>query len=142
MKIVIDTNVVISGTFFGGFPRKIIEAVVGNKISACANESIIDEYVEIIEEMIDRKNGKLDKNILLPFINKLNVVKPTAKVKVSRDKDDNKFIECAIDTKAMYIVSGDNNLLDIIEYKGVQIITAKDFCKKYEENIRKIKKEK
>ena len=131
MKIVIDTNVVISGTFFGGFPRKIVEAVVNNKVSACANESIIDEYVEIVEEMIDRKSGKLDKNILLPFINKLNVVKPVAKVKVSRDKEDNKFIECAIDSKAMYIVSGDNDLLDIVEYKGIQIITAKEFCKKY-----------
>lgn len=44
MKIVIDTNVLISGVFFGGFPRKILSSVVNGEISACATEEIIDEY--------------------------------------------------------------------------------------------------
>ena len=44
MKIVIDTNVVISGTFFGGYPRKVIEAVGNNKIHACATIEILEEY--------------------------------------------------------------------------------------------------
>ena len=55
MKIVIDTNVVISGTFFGGAPRRVIESVGKNGIHACATPEIIEEYEEIVEEMIDRK---------------------------------------------------------------------------------------
>ena len=59
MNIVIDTNVVISGTFFGGFPRKVLEAVVDKKLIAYATAEIVDEYSEIVREMIDRK---LDPN--------------------------------------------------------------------------------
>ena len=59
MNIVIDTNVVISGTFFGGFPRRVLEAVVEKKITAFATVEIVDEYNEIVEEMIRRKQGNL-----------------------------------------------------------------------------------
>ena len=131
MKIVVDTNVVISGTFFGGFPRKILEAVVNDKVEAYANIKIIKEYLDIVREMINDKGGKLDENILSPFVDKLNIVKPISTVKISRDKDDDKFIECAIDSKSLYIVSGDKDLLDIEEYKNIKIITAKDFYNQY-----------
>ncbi len=131
MKIVIDTNIVISGTFFGGFPRKILEAVVRDKVEAYANTKIIKEYLDIVKEMITDKGGNLDVNILLPFIDKLNVVKSMSKIKISRDKDDDKFIECAIDSNALYVVSGDKDLLDIVKYQRISIITAKDFYKLY-----------
>ncbi len=52
MKIVIDTNVLISGVFFGGFPRKILRASVERRVKACANMEILNEYQEIIREMI------------------------------------------------------------------------------------------
>ena len=65
MKIVIDTNVVISGTFFGGAPRRVIESVGKNGINACATTEIIEEYEEIVEEMISRKQG----HILISSIN-------------------------------------------------------------------------
>lgn len=69
MKIVVDTNVIISGVFFGGAPRQIIKAIVTSKVIACATTGIIDEYMEIIDEMISRKQGNLNRNILMPFIN-------------------------------------------------------------------------
>ena len=131
MKIVIDTNIVISGTFFGGYPRKILEAVVNDKVNSFANVAIVNEYTEIVEEMIVKKSGNIDKNILSPFINKLKMVDHVSKVKVSRDEYDDKFIECAIDSNATYIVSGDGDLLEKKEYQNIQIITAKDFCDKY-----------
>ena len=46
-------------------------------------------------------------------------------ISVSRDPDDDKFIECAVYARALYIVSGDKDLLDIHDYEGIQIITAK-----------------
>ena len=48
MRIVIDTNVLISGVFFGGFPRKILSSVVSQKITACPTAEIIDEYEDIV----------------------------------------------------------------------------------------------
>ena len=67
MRIVIDTNVLISGVFFGGFPREILRAVVGQKITACATTEIINEYEEIVQEMIDRKQGHINRAILSPL---------------------------------------------------------------------------
>jgi len=131
MKIVIDTNVLISGVFFGGFPQKVLRAIIDKKVIACASTEIIDEYTEITQEMIARKQGKLDSGILTPLISRMEIIETTSDVEASRDPDDDKFIECAIDAKALYIVSGDNDLLVLKEYGGVRIVTAKEFCEKY-----------
>ena len=131
MKIVVDTNVIISGVFFGGAPGQVIKAIVSSKVTAYSTTDIIDEYMEIVDEMISRKQGSLNRNILMPFINSLEMIEPKTHIEVSRDPDDDKFIECAKDAGALYIVSGDKDLLVIEEYDGIQIITAKEFCDRY-----------
>jgi len=131
MRIVIDTNVVISGTFFGGYPRKVLEAVVTKEFEACATPEITAEYAEITDEMIVRKQGSLRKELLIPFIAELTLIDSSSVIAISRDPDDDKFIACAVDAKAMYIVSGDKDLLDIGSYEDVDIITAKAFCERY-----------
>ena len=67
MKIVIDTNVFISGVFFGGFPRKIISSIARRKLHACATVEIIEDYEEIVQEMIDRKQGHMDRECSYPL---------------------------------------------------------------------------
>ena len=131
MRIVIDTNVLISGVFFGGFPREILNAVVNRKITACATTEIINEYEEIVQEMINRKQGHMNRAILSPLIQVMEIIKPVTHVEICRDPDDNKFLECAKDSYALYIVSGDKDLLVIEQFGNVQIVTAKDFCEKY-----------
>lgn len=131
MKIVIDTNVLISGVFFGGFPRKILSAVVSKELNACATVKIIDEYEEIVQEMIDRKQGRLNRNILAPLIRSMEIIESSSHIAICRDPDDDKFLECAQDARALYIVSGDKDLLDIKEYNDIEIVTAKAFCEKY-----------
>lgn len=69
------TFVLISGVFFGGFPREILSAVVGQKITACATTEIISEYEEIVQEMIDRKQGHINKAILSPLIKAMEMFK-------------------------------------------------------------------
>ena len=68
MRIVVDTNVIISGVFFGGAPGEVLKAIVSNKVKACASKQIVEEYIEIVNEMISRKQGKLNSNILLMLI--------------------------------------------------------------------------
>jgi len=131
MKIVVDTNVFISGIFFGGAPGQVLKAIVSSKVVACATTSIVDEYLEIIDEMITRKQGKLNRNILIPLIDSLEMIESKTHIEISRDPDDDKFIECAKDADALYIVSGDKDLLVIEDYDGIRIITAKEFCDRY-----------
>ncbi len=131
MKIVIDTNVLISGVFFGGFPRKIIISIVGRKLNACATVEIINEYEETVQEMIERKQGHIDRSILTPLISALEIIEPVSNIKISRDPDDDKFIGCAKDAHALYIVSGDKYLLVLEKYENIGIMTAREFCEKY-----------
>ena len=131
MNIVIDTNVVISGTFFGGASRKVLEAVVCRTISAFATTEIIEEYTEIVQEMIDQRQGHLTAAVLNPFLGSLQIVETATRVTVSRDPDDDKFIGCAIDSNSYYIVSGDKDLLVLGKYKDIEIVTAADFCRRF-----------
>ena len=128
MRVVIDTNVVISGVFFNGKPRKVILAVARGELEGYASVEILDEYKEIVDEMISRKQGTFKSDVLTAFIKKLNLIDVTTKVSACRDIDDNKFIECAIDINAHYIVSGDKDLLVLKEYGDIPIITAAAAC--------------
>ena len=131
MKIVVDTNVMIWVIFFGGFPQKVLTAIVSNEITACATTEIIDEYEEIVERMIQKKQGHLNTNILTPILQNLELIETKSIVDICRDPDDNKFLGCAKDAKALYIVSGDEDLLVLKNYEDIDIITAKEFCQRY-----------
>ena len=127
MKVVIDTNVVISAVFFGGVPRRIVEEAMAGRVQVCATAAIVEEYNEVVAEMIERKQGRLRRDVLAPFIACLKLVEPVSSVAVCRDPDDDKFISCAVDAGAKYIVSGDKDLLVLGKYKDIEIVTAKEF---------------
>ena len=127
MKIVIDTNIVISGIFFGGLPRKILEAAADGKIQAIASNEILEEYEKVFETMVKKKNGNLNKNILYPFISRILLVDPKIKTDLCRDKDDNKFLDCAIESDADYIISGDDDLLSLENISDIPILSARSF---------------
>ena len=131
MKIVIDTNVLISGVFFGGLPRKILNSIVYKEITACATAEIINEYEEVMQEMIERKQGHINNSILAPLIKAMKIIEPTSHIEICRDPDDNKFLECAKDSQSLYIVSGDKDLLVLKKLGNIQIVTAKEFCERY-----------
>lgn len=127
MRIVIDTNLVISGVFFGGYPKKIIEIVKEGKIKCYATLEIVEEYKEIIEEMIIRKQGNFNAERFNMFTDKLQITEPADILPICRDPDDDKFIACAKAASAKYIVSGDKDLLCLEKYDDIEIITAKEF---------------
>lgn len=62
----------------------------------------------------------------------MRIVESRSVIQLSRDLDDDKFLSCAKDAKALYIVSGDMDLLVFEKFENIEIITAKDFCERYE----------
>lgn len=131
MNVVIDTNILISGIFFGGYPGKIIEAVVKNKFDLYADKDIIEEYIATVDEICNRYDKHLDKSFLVTFLNKVNVIDTKTDIHICRDEDDNKFVACAIDAGAAAIVSGDEDLRVLKEYGGIKILSAKGFCEEW-----------
>ena len=128
MRVVVDTNVVVSGVFFGGAPRRVVEAVVDSEVEAAATGEIVEEYSRVVERMVQRKGGRLRSDAFQVLVSKLEVIEPVTHVEACRDPDDDKFIGCAIDSRAVYVVSGDKDLLDMGSYGGVEMVTAAEFC--------------
>ena len=131
MNIVVDTNIIISGIFFGGNPKRIINAILDSKVNAYISKEILNEYFEIINEMMFSKGESIDLSFISLLIDRFNIIETTSKIDISRDPDDNKFIECAVDSNSIYIVSGDDDLLSIKNYHNIEIITAKEFCERH-----------
>ncbi len=127
MKIVVDTNVVASSIFFGGKPRQLLEMVYERKFQAVTSPEIIKEYQATVKYIEEKYNRKEPDGALLRFIAHSEIISVTQKIEICRDPDDNKFIECALEGKCIYIVSGDKDLLTLKQHAGIEIITVAEF---------------
>jgi len=130
MKVILDTNVIVSGIFWKGASEKVLYAWADDKFKLVISSEIIKE---IIKTLMNFKI-KLPFNEILLWLSvllwKAELVEPEERVYVVKDDpDDNKFIEAAIEGNADYIVSQDKHLLNIKEYKGIKIILPEDFLK-------------
>ncbi len=99
MKITVDTNILVSATFWYGDSNEIIERVERKEIELILSKEIIEEFTRVLR----------------------NVVK--------EDSDDNKILECAKAGKVDFIVSNDNHLLKLKEFEGIKILSSADFLK-------------
>ncbi|MCC7196988.1 putative toxin-antitoxin system toxin component, PIN family [Candidatus Peregrinibacteria bacterium] len=133
MKIVLDTNVLISGIFWGGKPYTIIEIWLNHRIQLFATKKIIKEYFVVLDRIDkSRKSAKKWQKYILENI---HIINEKSFIKLSRDPKDDKFVNCAISANATYIVSGDNDLLELKEIGKTKILTPSAFIKVYEKMI-------
>ena len=128
MKVVVDTNIFVS-SFFGGRPRKIIDLWKEGKITLCLSNKILDEYISVLRRLgLEEEKELLELlDLFSKGINILFTRKTPELHLIGEDPDDDKFIECAVELKAEYIVTGDKALIDFKEYMGIQILTARKF---------------
>jgi hypothetical protein len=127
MLVVIDTNVFVS-SFFGGNPKKVIDLWKNGNVILCLSKEIINEYIEVLVRLkVDKKNLK---ELVQLFSNSPNVIFTATTKKlhiVEKDPDDDKFIECAVELGAEFIVTGDKALLEVRQYGLIKILNPKDF---------------
>lgn len=124
MKIVIDTKVVLAAFFFGGPSQKIVEAVAKGALAAYATREIVEEYGAAVAQMESRGKGGLRKNLLLPFTSRLRMIEAIPKAATCRSPGDDKFLSCALDAEAFYIVDSDKKLCLRRQGKDVKIMTV------------------
>ena len=128
MKIVLDANIFISSFFWGGKPRIVLERAIGKLDKLFITKEILDE----IETVLGRPKFHAGRNEIEYYIKSIEeiankiVIKNRIK-KGSRDKTDNKYIECGIAGDAEYIISGDTHLLEIKKFNNIKIVTAKEY---------------
>ena len=134
-RITVDTNVLVSATFWKGASHRIMELVEDKEISLVLSPAIIEEYAEVLEyeeiqEKIKKKN--LEMRMTVQKIVAMSIiVEPTEKIKVVvDDPDDDMVIECAIEGNVDYIISQDKHLLKLGKFRNIPIYTPVDFLEK------------
>ena len=135
-KVVIDTNIYISAIFWGGKPRKIIDLARDGVIQIFISKEIVDEIEKILKKKFKLSSDET-KIILLDLYTFTFPVNIKKRVQVIlEDPDDDKFIYCAITSKAKFIISGDRHLLTLQEYSGIKILKASEFIQRMEEEVK------
>ncbi len=127
IKIVLDTNVLISATFWRGPSNEITLLASKQKISCFTSIEIIEEYARILKRDFKQEDNEIEEkvNAILLFS---QIVKPIIRINaVKDDPADNKILEAALAANADYIVSGDRHLIKLEEFKETKILKAKQF---------------
>lgn len=131
MRVVIDTNSLIVSIGRKSKYRPIFDALLKGKIRLIISNDVLSEYVEILEE---RTNAIVAENIgnLLsrsPDVDKIEIYFKWSAI--YEDADDNKFVDCALNGNANFIVTDDRhfNILKELDFPRIEIIRTKDFVK-------------
>ncbi len=134
-RVVADTNIYISALMFGGLPGAFLDLAFSRSFQLVTSPPILAE----LDEKMRMKFGlsPADAELLRKKLEGLAlVVVPTALLKViSEDPDDDRILECAITGEADYIVSGDKHLLKLGSYRGISIVTAREFMEAAEADL-------
>ncbi len=123
IKVVIDTNVFISAFLFGGHPREVLNLVITGKIKNYILKNILDEIIDVLKRL---KFG-FDIKKITAIIREIEAISDLVELKeeigtITMDRDDDYILACAVTAEVEYLITGDNDLLNLIEYQGTKII--------------------
>jgi len=133
VRIVCDTNIFISALRFGGNLDKIIELAREGAIELITSPFILHEFERVLMQKFHYK--KEEAKSFRKSIEKICLlVNPTTRVSIIKEKEnDNRILECALEAKVDYIVTGDTkHILPLKNFQGIKIVTAAQFLEKYE----------
>jgi putative PIN family toxin of toxin-antitoxin system len=134
-KIVIDTNVLVSGLIQQGYPYLIVNNLfIEQKISLCVSYELLAEYYEVLKrKKFSRYPDFLSKaeSLLAQIETKSITYTPKFKLDIISDKDDNKLLELASESNANFLITGNTNDFTMKKYRRTSIVSPKDYWDSY-----------
>ncbi len=130
IRVVLDTNVYLSAILFGGKCAHFRELARKGKIEIFVYEFILAEIAGVLRRKFEWENWQI--TLVLEEIRSFTtLVVPYRKLDViENDEADNRILECALEARAHYVVSGDKrHLLPLKEFEGIKIINPGEFLK-------------
>lgn len=126
-RVVLDTNILISGLLHNGKPRRLLELAIEGRMEIVSSAEMIDELAAVLSR---EKFGlsKEEQAIMVDFIirlSRITALRSRFKV-VKQDPDDDIVINTALDGNAQYIVSGDKKILGLKQFGNIRMLTASE----------------
>ena len=133
MKVTVDTNFLISATQWDySVAHKLLKKLILSDAEIFTTQDILDEAAKVLERDFKYSKDEVE-NIIGKILHFAKQIKPKQKIDVIKDDpDDNKIIACAIESSSEYIITYDNHLLKLKEFRGIKIITPEEFNKVYD----------
>ncbi|OGB60613.1 MAG: putative toxin-antitoxin system toxin component, PIN family [Caldithrix sp. RBG_13_44_9] len=138
MKIVLDTNVLISSFLGTGNPRKIIDLWKNGEITLCLSREILQEYFKVLQRLSLTGEKELEEiaQLFATGYHTLFVNQPK-NIKINlKNQEDIKLFECAFELKADLIVSGDKSVLNVREYFAIKVLSPTQFIDLYQKKLK------
>ena len=133
VRVVLDTNVVISGLLWRGPSHRILARVESGEVESCATSAMLDELREVLSRpkfrvTINRRQTSVDE-MMAAVIAHVFLCEPIAITppRTLRDPDDAIILSCAASAQATYITSGDDDLLSLGDFQGIRIVSPSAF---------------
>jgi uncharacterized protein len=131
-RIVLDTNVLVSGTIVRhGFSARILAVALDQEVTLVVSPYLLAEYLAVIQRPHIAQKYQLGSRLALirQFIqaNAMIVIPAAVPHVVLDDPQDDAILACALEGHAQYLVTGDEHLLRLAQYHGIQILTPRDF---------------
>ena len=128
MKVVLDTNVFVSGVFFSGPPFQILQAWKNGIIQLIVSPEILDEN-QRVGEILAEEHPEVNLEPILAYVTQNAVVISAHPLheRVCVDPDDDKFLACALASGNTLIISGDKHLLKVSGYQNIEVLKPRDF---------------
>jgi putative PIN family toxin of toxin-antitoxin system len=132
LRVVLDTNVLISAILFGGKPRQILEKAIRGEIRLFLSEPILEELKGVLQRSKFDYSPEMIQFILTELMSIADFVNPSETLNVVlEDSEDNRILECAIEAKANYVISGDFHLLKLRSYRNIEVVNVTAFLKRF-----------
>lgn len=127
MRLVLDTNVVVSAVLSEGAPRRLLTRCIARESILLESPTTLQELAEVLQRPKFHLAEEEVERVLAAVASVAELIEPTSKLAVIHDDpDDDRFLELAIDGRADLIVTGDRHLLDIKAFRGIPILKPVD----------------
>lgn len=126
IRAALNTNIFVSAFNFGGLCGQIIDRFEAEEFVLCLSESIADEIRRVLIEYFEWTPSDVAE-VFDPLVSAAEIVTPKERIRACDDPDDDKVLECAIEAKADVIVTGDDDLLRMKRFRGIDILAPRAF---------------
>ena len=126
MRVLLDTNVLISAILFRGLPRSVLQRAIRGELDLVTSPALLDELERVLTDRfhLPRELARLARGELETLA---EVVAPDEVPSVSRDPDDDEVLAAAVAGGAEAIVTGDRDLLVLRSHRGIPILLPAEF---------------
>jgi putative PIN family toxin of toxin-antitoxin system len=132
-RLVVDTNIVVSSFLTTGSPRRVLNRIRDKKDHLCISQPILREYLGVLAR------AGVSRELMASFLSlfedpdRIILVVPSRRIAVIReDPPDTMFVECAVEARADYIISGDRHLKRLRTFEGIEILAPSEYLARAE----------